>query len=236
MKEKILIIVKTYPVLSKTYAELVCTAGVNEVGEWRRIYPVPFRQLNSNQQYKKYQWIEVNIEKSTSDRRPETYRINGNLSNVNAPLPTTDNWKLRRIEFVDKVPTHNDLSYLINSAHDNKLSLALFRPQDWMNFTIEKTDRNWDKSKIAKLEAEKSQLNLFRDIRTVEEDFKVVNKLPYKFSYRFTDINGKKSKMMIEDWEIGALYWNCFKQCNGNEKQALEKVRQCTAPLTGTQR
>ena len=44
--ERILITVKTYPTLSKKYAELVCTAGVNETGEWRRIYPVPFRQLN----------------------------------------------------------------------------------------------------------------------------------------------------------------------------------------------
>jgi hypothetical protein len=32
---------------------------------------------------------------------------------------------------------------------------------------------------------------------------------------------------MIEDWEIGALYWNCFdKTCQGNEELALEKVKQ----------
>ena len=30
---------------------------------------------------------------------------------------------------------------------------------------------------------------------------------------------------MIEDWEIGMLYWNCLKQSEGNEKQALELVR-----------
>ncbi|MDF1814754.1 MAG: hypothetical protein P1V20_21290, partial [Verrucomicrobiales bacterium] len=45
MKERILITVKTYPTLSTKYAELVCTAGVNENGEWRRIYPIQFRQL-----------------------------------------------------------------------------------------------------------------------------------------------------------------------------------------------
>jgi hypothetical protein len=31
---------------------------------------------------------------------------------------------------------------------------------------------------------------------------------------------------MIEDWEIGALYWNCLKATEGNEAAALEKVRQ----------
>jgi len=31
---------------------------------------------------------------------------------------------------------------------------------------------------------------------------------------------------MIEDWEIGALYWNCLKATEGNEAAALEKVRE----------
>jgi hypothetical protein len=31
--------------------------------------------------------------------------------------------------------------------------------------------------------------------------------------------------MMIEDWEIGQLYWNCLARHAGNEKKALEDVR-----------
>ena len=31
---------------------------------------------------------------------------------------------------------------------------------------------------------------------------------------------------MIEDWEIGALYWNCLKAAEGVETVALEKVRE----------
>jgi hypothetical protein len=30
---------------------------------------------------------------------------------------------------------------------------------------------------------------------------------------------------MIEDWEIGMLYWNCLKESKGNEKQAINQVR-----------
>jgi len=30
---------------------------------------------------------------------------------------------------------------------------------------------------------------------------------------------------MIEDWEIGMLYWNCLRQSNGDEKQANNLVR-----------
>jgi hypothetical protein len=49
--------------------------------------------------------------------------------------------------------------------------------------------------------------------------------VPYKFSYRLADEKGKESPMMIEDWELGALYWNCFRRHNGSEPKAIEDVR-----------
>ena len=30
---------------------------------------------------------------------------------------------------------------------------------------------------------------------------------------------------MIEDWEIGALYWNCLRNAAGDDKLAVDKVR-----------
>ncbi len=52
---KILITVKTYPIPSAKYDELVCTAGVREDGGFVRLYPISFRDLPFSQQYKKYQ-------------------------------------------------------------------------------------------------------------------------------------------------------------------------------------
>jgi len=31
---------------------------------------------------------------------------------------------------------------------------------------------------------------------------------------------------MIEDWEIGVLYWNCLKNTEGNEQEASLKVKE----------
>ena len=31
---------------------------------------------------------------------------------------------------------------------------------------------------------------------------------------------------MIEDWETGALYWNCLRKAEGNENIALQKVKE----------
>lgn len=67
------------------------------------------------------------------------------------------------------------------------------------------------------------QLNLFE--KNEEGAFEVVRKLPYKFSYVFSDNKGRKSQMMIEDWEIGQLFWNCLEKYNGNEKKAIADVR-----------
>ena len=62
---KILITVKTYPIPSAKYDELVCTAGVKENGNFVRLYPLNFRDLPYSQKYQKYQWIEVEAEKHT---------------------------------------------------------------------------------------------------------------------------------------------------------------------------
>ena len=56
--------------------------------------------------------------------------------------------------------------------------------------------------------------------------FRVIPKLPYGFSYRFSDVTGRQSELRILDWEIGALYWNCFNSSSGREDVTLEKVRQ----------
>ena len=224
---RILITVKTYPILSKKYAELVCTAGINSNGEWIRIYPVKFRALQDENKYKKYQWIEVEIKESASDKRPETYRISGGseIKLLGDPLPTDNKWQARKNEFIDKVHLHEDLAKIIKKAHRNELSLALFKPTKWLKFHVEKVaKRESRESKLAKLQADREQLDFFKDQETINKEFSVVEELPYKFSYSFEDREGKETKLMIEDWEIGALYRNCSKSSN-NEESTCEKVR-----------
>lgn len=225
--QKILITVKTYPTLSKKYAELVCTAGVTETGEWRRLYPVRFRQLHDDKKYKKFQWVEAVIERSNTDNRPESYKIiHDSLKTIGDPLTTKNNWLTRRESFLNKIKIYDDLADLIGRAHRNELSLAAFKPKRYLKFIHEPIERDWDVEKLAQLEHQRRQLHLFDDEETVARQFEVVKKLPYKFSYQFEDGHGKKSKLMIEDWEIGALYWNCLKRSKGNENLAIAKVRE----------
>jgi hypothetical protein len=65
VRKRVYILVKTYPTISRKYAELVCTAGILEDGSWIRLYPIPFRLLEDDQKFPKYTWIEVDVERNT---------------------------------------------------------------------------------------------------------------------------------------------------------------------------
>jgi len=219
--KRVLISVKTYPNLSRKYEEVVCTAGFLEDGSWIRIYPIPFRNLDYTHQYRKYDWLEIDLVKNTKDFRPESFRP----ANIERPgeivghWGTKKNWAARKTIALKNVYTN--LSKLIDEAKnpDVRTSLATFKPTDLIDFIIvEEKAKHWDKNK---LEIGK-QFNLFGSKKRKE----VLLKLPYKFYYRFKDDEKRESKMMIEDWEIGALFWNCLGENEGDEKAACEKVKQ----------
>lgn len=218
---KVLITVKTYPTLSAKYDELVCTAGFKEGGTWIRIYPVPFRKKSYNEQYKKYDWIEVDLVKNTSDFRPESFRPNTIETEIAVTdhIGTEKNWEKRKEICLNKVYTN--LSELITEAKDKNIctSLAVFKPTEILDFYAEEIEREWSKDKLEIL----NQLNLFET--TKQDKFEVVRKLPYKFKFHFKDNQGKESNMMIEDWETGQLYWRQLAKYEGNEAKAVADVR-----------
>lgn len=223
-KEKILILVKTYPALSTTYDELVCTAGMTKSGEWIRLYPIPFRKLEFEKRYKKYQWVELEIMKNTSDPRPESHRPVHMCGDIvfHEEAGTDDGWSARKELVLRKV--YDDMTKLIaDNKEDTGVSIAVFKPTRLIDFRIEGVERKWDEKKLKEIEKRNAQMNLFGGDKN---PFKVVEKLPYKFSYVFEDIKGKQSTMMIEDWELGALYWNCLKSAEGDERVACEKVKE----------
>jgi hypothetical protein len=218
---RILITVKTYPTISAKYDELVCTAGFREDGNWIRIYPIPFRKKAYDEQYKKYDWIEVDIVKNKSDFRPESFRPFSLESEIKivGHIETKGNWEERKKICLKNV--YNNLSELITEAKDKKTctSLAVFKPSEILDFKTELVNREWDKEKLEKL----NQLNFFETKK--EGKFNVVQKLPYKFFFTFKDNTGTKSQMMIEDWETGQLYWKCLARHEGNENKAIADVK-----------
>ncbi len=219
--EKVLVTVKTYPCLSQKYDELVCTAGLREDGSWIRIFPVPFRKLKPYSQYKKYDWIEVDVVKNEKDFRPESYRPVSldNPINVVGHYDTKKGWAVRKELVLRNV--YYDMSKLLEDSRSTNMSLAILKA-NITGFVIKEVEREWDSKKLELVRANQNQLDLFEQ----KEVFEVVKKLPYEFSYKFTTEDGRSHTLMIEDWELGTLYWNCLRDNGNNETIACEKVRQ----------
>ncbi|GGE14000.1 hypothetical protein [Psychroflexus salis] len=225
--KKVLLTVTTYPLPSRSYDELVCTAGVLENGEWIRIYPMPLSFLKGLKKegkvkQTKYTWIELDLKKRTDDFRPESYSPKDyefqDLA-VGETLDTKQNWQLRKNYCLNNVYTNMNTLIEESKAPQNK-SLATFKPAKIHRLLIEKDESEWKPV----WQALQNQMDLFADEKQTPE--KAFPKVPYKFKYEFEDETGKKRNLMIEDWEIGQLYWNCLKNSNNDETIALEKVRQ----------
>lgn len=104
-KTKILITVMTYPHPSRSHNELVCTAGLTESGDWVRLYPIDYRYRPRDQQFKKYQWIEVELESkgASNDNRKESRKPKlDSLKLLGEPLSSDNNWR-QRTEFIDQI-------------------------------------------------------------------------------------------------------------------------------------
>ncbi|MEE4209761.1 MAG: hypothetical protein V2I43_10890 [Parvularcula sp.] len=149
-----LITVKTYPTLSSSHIELVCTAGLREDGSWIRIYPIPFRLLNRAHQFPKWTWVELSLVKRTKDKRPESFSpADREHIALLETLSTKDNWRERKRILFKKDPWTN-LTSLINASKRNEISLATFKPLRMIAFEIKKGEANWDEGRLAAVEAQ----------------------------------------------------------------------------------
>ncbi len=225
-RKRILLTVTTYPLPSRSYDELVCTAGILEDGSWIRIYPVPLSFLtdlkgSGKLNNVKYTWIELDLTKRADDFRPESFSPkNYDFKDIKIgdTISTYDNWSVRKELCLSNI--YKNLSTLIEDSKSPKnISLATFKPSKIISVEIEEDEREW-KNEWKDL---RKQKDLFNTDKSPEI---LIPKLPYKFYYKFEDESGKTSRLMIEDWEIGALYWNCLKKAEGDESIALKKVKE----------
>lgn len=218
LRKKVLITVKTYPHPDPNDLERVCTAGIAEDGEFVRLYPIPFRYLPIWQSYKKYQWIDLNVEKhSGADRRKESYRPDvGSIQLLGPPLATSKRgWSARKaVVLQHPVRTMEELDGLRES--DNT-SLGIIRPKKIHDLIIVPDEPQWKPEWAADL----AQMRLgFGPERMPLE------KIPFKFKFKFTcdDSRCKGHTQSIGDWEVGALFLK-QKRLLGSEQSAAESVR-----------
>jgi hypothetical protein len=169
-----------------------------------RLYPINFRDLPFSQQYRKYQWVEVQAERHKGrDTRKESYRPDGeSLVIVGEPIPTNrGDWSARaKYALAKRVMSIEELS---KQQECDNTSLGVFKPKKVHDLLIVPDDANWKPKFLEALR----QARLWEDRQVTKEP---PRKVPFKFKYRFEcddDRCKQNHEMMIEDWEVGAHYW-----------------------------
>ena len=125
-----LVTVKTSPQPSEKYRDTVCVAGIRVDeghGEWVRLYPIPFRWIGSEQKFRKYDIVELNIRRRTADSRLESFTPDMDSLVIQERI---DKWK-DRAPLVNRVPrtTVCELSRAAAERH-NAPSLGLIDVED----------------------------------------------------------------------------------------------------------
>lgn len=230
LDQKILILCKTYPSPSGRYAELSCVAGMLESGEFIRLFPVPFRHIAEEHQFRKWQWIDAKVEKARSDHRPESYSIKVETIVPGATVPTKNEWAARR-NLLSRIKLFSSFDDVRSHQAETKSSIALLKPSRILGLDIEPvSEPDWTKDEIAKLEQAQKQASLFdEDNQSVRR----LRKLPFDFYYRYecalpSGILSFRHKLV--DWEVGALFWTCRKNYGNNWEEKFRNKLEVSIP------
>jgi hypothetical protein len=145
---KALILVRTYPTPARNGVEVSCTAAVTEDGQWLRLFPVPYRFLELDKRFRKYQWIEVDVIKA-SDPRPESYKIfdRNSIQVVSPVLPSDGNWRERK-RYVDPLKRHCMCCIKRERDAAGYPTLGIFKPKIIEKLIIKATDANWTQAQL----------------------------------------------------------------------------------------
>ncbi len=178
---------------------------MREDGSFVRLYPINFRDLPYTRQYHKYQWIDISATPyGRRDIRKESYRPDcSTIQPLGEYIQTGPggDWSARaQFALAQKSRSMEDL---YEQQQRDNTSLGVFKPKSIRDLIITGDDPDWKPSFKAAL----AQARIWDErVKTKTPPRKV----PYKFHYLFEceDERCKKNhRMMIEDWEVGALYW-----------------------------
>ena len=196
----VLVLVKAYPTPSTKYTESVCVAGLRvdtPDREWIRLYPVQFRLLPQERQFKKYDIIRLRTRRPRNDSRPESRTPITESIEVVGHISSERGWATR-IPFINEVKL-NSMCELHRRQRDTGTSLGVFKPAVLTDFEITPTSPEWDEARRAAL----GQGSLLSSAPQLP-----LKKIPFDFHYSFMcdDVGCGGHRMSMIDWEVGAHY------------------------------
>lgn len=216
--KQILVTVKTYPNPSTKYGETVCVAGIDlETDQWIRLYPIPYRDLADDKKFPKYAAIEVKAAKASTDKRPESYKVDADSIRRLDFYDTKKDKKWDRRKAVLMSTASPSFCDILSKSESDDKSLGMFKPKN-VQFSYEKIKPKDFKEH----ELYYAQLNFYNKIK------KALETIPFIFRYSFScygtsDCPGHT--LAIIDWEIVQSY-RSWRWKYRDESVLLEKIKE----------
>jgi hypothetical protein len=210
-RRRVLVTVKAYPQLGRKVGESVCVAGVDlERMDWIRLNPLDFRALDRDRRFAKYQEISVEVTKTATDARPESFtpRLDS-IRVVGRPLPAGEARQRRAIV----LPLLRDsMCAVIREQRLRGTSLAVFRQEEPPEIVAQPRDTP-DRTLIT------GQQSLIEPTRSP------IEQLPYRFAFRYrcADSSCRGHDQTNVDWEIGEAFRE-FRRGYG-DTEVLDRIR-----------
>ena len=199
---------KTYPAVSSKYVETVCTGGVRPDGEFVRLYPVPFRFLDAEEQYKRWDVIRVRAYRDTKDQRPESWHIEPGMAIERVDSITTEKG---RWDWMKKT-VHESASAMETKGLTNGYVEVVPIELYWKPDPKEWTPAQMDVIRQGDLFASKEQMQSIAD------------RVPWQFRLKYREKNtGREDDGKVLAWS----YYQGFRRARigvNSDEEALEVI------------
>lgn len=202
--ERVLVLVKALPHPGRNHGETVCCAGVTLNGEWRRQYPIRFRQMEN--QFQRWQWIEYDYILPKGDKRVESRHVQDNTVRVGTKMPVAE-----RAPFLDRIVMPSTAEAAVKG-----MSLALIRPLSTRFYWVRKSLEQVEAERRAN-EAAARQFSLF------DQEIATLQPCPFEFRFDYKSEDGKPHTAKCGDWETSAMFFRFEKEYG--EARALELMK-----------
>lgn len=207
-QSRVTILVKASPQPSKKHNETVCCAGIDDQGQWKRLFPVRFRQLSGEKAFSRWDIVRCNYSKPPTDTRKESCRVHEESIDIIGTVKR-DSEKSTVIE--------NSLVASEQEAIARGASLAIIRPRN--------VELRWKRRSAGELEsARQSYISQAAQLSMLDKEIEAYEPCPFEFKMHYQDDSGPHKKVCA-DWETAATFYKMSKQM---EERAVLQYLQTT--------
>ena len=179
--------------------------GVNQDGEWRRLYPIPheiyWNPSHEDKRIKKWDVIEVTLKKAprNKDPRKESYTIDWRSIRIIGHIGTENGWAERRA-LLDKYVVKG-MNELNNAKYEDWTSMGVVRPRRIRSFEERERHQVSDQGYLQVMDV---QLTLVPNVKPPPTPTRINKWIGYVYECEDNPCNGHQ--MMVTDWECQELY------------------------------